>query len=256
MFERGEHARQADGEDQRADHQHHGRQPEQPVVGVIGRGKPCEIDPRPADGEARQAEARERDAIMAGGERVGELRSGKAETQDESEVEQELERRRDAMRFMRIAAGHLPGMMVKARLGQRGLAHERNPSAAARLAKAGNLAPRAGGFSMHKDTHDGDHMRRSIIILGIAASTACLSACSDRARNETEEAGNAIASDIDNASDKAANAAQHATDSANAVIDRAGDRIDAAANKAEQKGEDAKRATGRALENAGEALQK
>jgi hypothetical protein len=99
-------------------------------------------------------------------------------------------------------------------------------------------------------------MRRSIIVLGIALGAASLSACSDKTRNETEEAGNAIASDIDNAGDNAANAAERATDSANAAIDRASNRIDAAANKAEQKAQDAKRATGRALENAGEALQK
>lgn len=99
-------------------------------------------------------------------------------------------------------------------------------------------------------------MRRSIIALGIAVSAASLSACSDKARNETQEAGNAIASDVRNAGNDAARAAEHVTDSANAAITHAGDRIDAAADKAEEKGKEAKRATGRALENAGEALQK
>ena len=113
-----------------------------------------------------------------------------------------------------------------------------------------------GGFWMHKDTHRGNIMHRSIIVLGLAVSAACLSACSDKARNETEQAGNAIASDIDNASDNASNAAQRATDTANAALDRASDRLDTAANRAEQKADEAKQRAGRALENAGEALQK
>ena len=40
-----------------ADHLQHGRQPVDPVVGVVGRGEPAEVDPGPADGEHREKEA-------------------------------------------------------------------------------------------------------------------------------------------------------------------------------------------------------
>jgi hypothetical protein len=40
VLDGGEHARQADRQDQHPDHLHHGDDPEDPVVGVIGRRKP------------------------------------------------------------------------------------------------------------------------------------------------------------------------------------------------------------------------
>ncbi len=58
MLKAGEHARQADGEDERADHLDHGRDAEHPVVRVIGRGEPREVDPRPADRESWRRRSR------------------------------------------------------------------------------------------------------------------------------------------------------------------------------------------------------
>lgn len=104
MLDRSEHARQADGQHQHADHLHHGDQAVDPVVRVIGRGEPGEIDPGPADGEAGKAEAEQPHRIVARRQGMRQLRGGKAESSDEGQVEEQLQRRGDAMLLMRIAA--------------------------------------------------------------------------------------------------------------------------------------------------------
>ena len=113
MLDRGEHARQADRQDQHADHLHHGDEPENPVVGVIGRGEPREIDPGPADGEAREAEADQAGGVVALRQRMGELGGREPEADHERQVEQQLERSRDAVRLVPIASAHPPGVMVE-----------------------------------------------------------------------------------------------------------------------------------------------
>ena len=113
MLDRGEHARQADGQDEHADHLHHGDDAENPVIGVVGRGEPGEVDPGPADGEARKAEADQRSGVVAFRQRMGELGGREPEADHERQVEQQFERRRDAMGLVGIASTHAPGVMVE-----------------------------------------------------------------------------------------------------------------------------------------------
>ena len=123
VLDRGEHARQADRQDQHADHLHHGDDPENPVVGVIGRGEPGEIDPGPADGEARKAEADQGRRVVALRQRMGELGGREPEGDHEGQVEQQFERRRDAVRLVWIASAHAPGVMVEGFGARRCRAH-------------------------------------------------------------------------------------------------------------------------------------
>ena len=55
-LDRGEHRRKTEREDDDADHLQHRHQAVDPVVGVVGRREPAEVDPRPADGERREGE--------------------------------------------------------------------------------------------------------------------------------------------------------------------------------------------------------
>ena len=59
---------------------------------------------------------------MSLGERMRELRRGQAEGDDEGEVEQQLQRRRDAMRLVGIAPAHGADVVVEA-FGGGGLGH-------------------------------------------------------------------------------------------------------------------------------------
>ena len=113
MLDGGEHARQADREDQHADHLHHGDDAENPVVGIVGRSEPGKIDPGPADGETCKAEADQGGAIMALRQRMGEVGRREPEGDHESQVEQKLERGRDAVRLVWIASAHPAGVMVE-----------------------------------------------------------------------------------------------------------------------------------------------
>ena len=113
VLDRGEHARQADGQDQHTDHLHHGDEPENPVVGIIGRGEPGEIDPGPADGEACKAEADQRGGVVALRQRMGDLGGREAKANDERQVEQQLEWRCDAVSLVGITSAHAPGVMVE-----------------------------------------------------------------------------------------------------------------------------------------------
>ena len=58
LVDRLEHRRQAEREHDHPDHLHHRRQPVDPVVGVVGRGEPREVDPRPDDREASRGRSR------------------------------------------------------------------------------------------------------------------------------------------------------------------------------------------------------
>ena len=82
-----------------------------PVVGVVGRREPAEVDPRPADRERREREAEQPGADVVLGEHVRELGRGDAERDDEGQVEQQFQRRRDPMLLVRIAARHRPDAM-------------------------------------------------------------------------------------------------------------------------------------------------
>ena len=86
------------------DHLHHRRQPEHPVVGVVGGREPRVAQPRPADrdrGEHEPADARA-DVIL--GDVVGQLVGGGAERDDDRQVVEQLQRRRRAMLLIRVTA--------------------------------------------------------------------------------------------------------------------------------------------------------
>ena len=53
VFDRRVELGKSERQDHHADHLHHGHQPVDPVIGVIRRGEPAVVDPRPADGEHR-----------------------------------------------------------------------------------------------------------------------------------------------------------------------------------------------------------
>ena len=73
--------------------------PEHPVVGVVGRREPGEVDPGPADRESSQSQSRPAPGDeMTGRQHMGELGCGKAEAGRERQVEQQLQTARDAVR--------------------------------------------------------------------------------------------------------------------------------------------------------------
>ena len=106
VHHRLEHPRQPEGEHQHADHLHHRREPERPVVGVVGRGEPREVDPGPGHREARQEEGDHTLPTVVLGERVRQLVGRRTERDDEGQVEEQLERRGRASVLVRVAPGH------------------------------------------------------------------------------------------------------------------------------------------------------
>ena len=112
VVEGREHVGQAEGEDQHAQHLHHRGQPEDPVVGVVGRGEPGEVDPRPRDAERGEGEPEQRRPDVALGEQMGQLVRGRAERDDEGQVEEELQRGRGAVVFGRVASAHPDPVMA------------------------------------------------------------------------------------------------------------------------------------------------
>ena len=109
VLERGEHPGQAERQHDDAHHLHHRGEAVHPVVGVVRRGEPREVDPGPRHRERREAEPDDPRAHVAGGEEVGQLVGGGAERDHERQVEQQLQRRRRAAAFVRVAPGHRDG---------------------------------------------------------------------------------------------------------------------------------------------------
>jgi hypothetical protein len=116
---------------------------------------------------------------------------------------------------------------------------------------------------------------KKVILLPIAAAAFALSACSDKAQNETGEAADAVAADVnstmgeavddvDAASERAFDDAENGLDRAGRAIentaDDAGRAIDRGADDAgraiDRGADDAKRDTGRELERVGNDLQR
>jgi hypothetical protein len=118
VFDRGEEGRQAHRKDQHADHLHHGHYAVDPVIGVVGRREPGEVDPRQADRERREDEGGQPDRDVILGQHVGELGRRDAEGDDEGQVEQQLQRRRDAMLLVRVTARHAAKTMRTRRRGR------------------------------------------------------------------------------------------------------------------------------------------
>ncbi len=103
---RGEERRDAEREHDHADHLHHRRRAVEPVVGVVRRREPREVDPRPACGEHRERERSETDGDVALAHQVSELVGRLAEGDHECEVEQQLERGGCAVRLRGVAPRH------------------------------------------------------------------------------------------------------------------------------------------------------
>ena len=100
---------------------------------------------------------------------------------------------------------------------------------------------------------------KKAILLPIAAAAFALSACSDKAQNETSEAADSIAADANatmgEAVDDVAAASDRAFDAAENGIDRAGAAIGNAADDAGRANDRGTRETGEHLEQAGNDLQ-
>ncbi len=79
-----------------------------------------------------------------------------------------------------------------------------------------------------------------------------LGACSDRAKEETQEASNAVVSDMHDSANQARDAGEKATRDLEAAADRLGNRAAAAWNGADDK---ARRAADKAADKAGAELE-
>jgi ElaB/YqjD/DUF883 family membrane-anchored ribosome-binding protein len=125
-------------------------------------------------------------------------------------------------------------------------------------------------------------MKKALILALTGAAALSLAACSENAQQQTEQAADAIGSDVkattQNASDdveaataKALNSAENAMDKAGDKLDRAGDRaaahadragenidrgLDHAGDKIERGADNARQATGNALVRAGEDVRR
>lgn len=93
---------------------------------------------------------------------------------------------------------------------------------------------------------------KRLFTTGLIAATALgLAACSERAQNESAEAGNAIAADTAATTSNAVNDVDAATDRA---LDKAENSLDRAGEALKNSGDRAADATGNAMVRAGEDL--
>ena len=97
VVDRRERLLEAEREHDHADHLHHRREAQHPVVGVVGRREPRVVDPRPGDGERREREADDPRPDVTRRRRSARARSRRPERDDERQVEEQLERRRGAV---------------------------------------------------------------------------------------------------------------------------------------------------------------
>jgi hypothetical protein len=173
---RFEHRRKAEGDDQHADHLHHRQEPVAPVVHVVRRREPREVDPGPRDGEARVEKAADPGADVPGGERVRQLAGGDSVRDDERQIEQQLERRRHAMRLVWVAPAHDAGVVMELLLR---VAH-------VGAAPRGCMAPIVSRLRYARRMAP----RRGLGCLGVAAIAAlALMACKDDSKFDPRSRG-------------------------------------------------------------------
>ena len=101
-----EHPRDAGRHDQRPGDLHEDGEPVRHVVAVISRREPGEVHPRPPDGEEHHRvtdQALDRVRLADG---MVETGRSLCDRNDEHEIEEQLERRRRAMRLVRGAGAH------------------------------------------------------------------------------------------------------------------------------------------------------
>ena len=101
-----EHGREPEREDDDPDHLDQGQDPEQPVVRVVGRREPGEVDPGPARGADGEDEPEDPLGRVAVHDEVRQLVGRLPEGDDEREVEEQLQRRGSPMVRPRVAPGH------------------------------------------------------------------------------------------------------------------------------------------------------
>ena len=106
-----EHRLQSERKHDDADHLHHRRQAEDPVVGVVGRREPRVVQPRPGDGERGEGEPEDARADVVLGDVVGQFVGGRAEGDDDGQVVEQLQRGRCAVVLMRVATAEPPSAM-------------------------------------------------------------------------------------------------------------------------------------------------
>lgn len=119
------------------------------------------------------------------------------------------------------------------------------------MAQAKGAAERSGaplvcigpGLMIPATEEKGNGMRLSPVFVGVVLAAGALSACSENAQQQTQNAGNAIVADLTNAADDA-----------EAAANRIGERTEHALNSAGRDVDNATDATGRVLENAGRDL--
>jgi hypothetical protein len=116
VVDRRERLRQAERDHDDTEHLHHGRQPEHPIVGVVGRREPRVAQPRPAHGERCEREAADARADVVLRDVVRHLVRRGAERDDDRQVVEQLERSGDAMLLVRVAAAE-PAPVVRAIVG-------------------------------------------------------------------------------------------------------------------------------------------
>jgi hypothetical protein len=92
--------RDAGGQHQDAGHLRHGQQPVGDVVGVVGRGEPGEVHPRPPDREEDLEERHQPGHGVAVGDVVGQLRGDGRDRDHEGQIEQQFQLARGAVRFV------------------------------------------------------------------------------------------------------------------------------------------------------------
>jgi hypothetical protein len=90
LVDRLEHRGDPQREHEHPDHLNQRQQAEDPVVGVVRRREPGEVDPRPSDRERDEAERDQARADVVLGQIVSELVRGRAERDNERKVEEEL----------------------------------------------------------------------------------------------------------------------------------------------------------------------
>ena len=113
LVDRFEHRGEAEREDHHADHLQHRGEPVDPVVGVVGRREPGEVDPRPGDRERAHREPEHGGLDVVLGQVVGHLVGRDPERDDEGQVEQQLERGRGPVRLVRVATLHAVATVMK-----------------------------------------------------------------------------------------------------------------------------------------------
>ena len=101
-----EHRRHASRENQRAGHLHEHGEAVPHIIAVVGRSEPGEVHPGPPDGEEDHQVSEQGFDGVGVGNRVVQTAGRLSDRDDEDEVEEQLEGRRGAVRFVRRPRRH------------------------------------------------------------------------------------------------------------------------------------------------------